>query len=136
MRWPSGDSGFAANVAITVLATLAIGSVAYAGTVRALHPVAVALPAASPTPSRLIPPSPKNTVPAPIPTPPAVVPSLALEDLDLTDASTGWILLSNCAYASATTCQYFVAGWTGPCRGPGLCRSGRASIAPTETPRG
>ncbi len=107
-RAPDGF-GFGVNVAITVLAALAIGSVAYAGTVRALHPVAVALPAASPTPLRVTPPSPKNTAPAPLPTPPRVVPSLTLEDLDLTDASTGWILLSNCAYASAATCQYFVA---------------------------
>ena len=131
MSRPTERFGFGVNVAITVLATLAIGSVAYAGMVRALHPVAVALPAASPTPSRLTPPSPKNTAPAPVPAPPVGAPSLALEDLDLTDASTGWVLLSNCAYASAATCQYFVAAtqdgadsWSTPVQvGPGFDRT-------------
>lgn len=131
MSRPPDGFGFGVNVAITVLATLAIGSVAYAGMVRALHPVAVALPAASPTPSRLTPPSPKNTAPAPIPTPPLAAPSLALYDLDLTDVSTGWILLSNCPFASAATCQYFVAAtqdgavsWSRPVQvGPGFDRT-------------
>ena len=130
MSKPPADERFGVNVAITVLATLAIGSLAYAGMVRALHSVAVALPAASPTPSARTSPSPKNTVPTPIPTPPAGAPPLALEDLDLTDASTGWILLSNCAFASATTCQYFVAAtqdgaasWSGPVQvGPAFDR--------------
>lgn len=123
MKWPQGDLRFSVNVAITVLATLAIGSVAYAGTVRALHPVAVALPAASPTPSQSAPatPSPVKQAPSPIPTPPAGTPLLALHDLDLTDSSTGWILLSNCASITSGACQYSVAGtldagatWTKP----------------------
>jgi len=123
MRWPQGDSGFAVNVAITVLATLAIGSVAYAGMVRALHPVAVALPAPSPTPSHSASatPSPEKQAPSPIPTPPAGTPLLALLDVDLTDSSTGWILLSNCASITSGACQYSVAGtldagvtWTKP----------------------
>jgi photosystem II stability/assembly factor-like uncharacterized protein len=112
MRWPPGDSGFAVNVAITVLATLAIGSVAYAGMVRALHPVAVALPAASPSPSHRAPvtPSPDGQAPSPIATPPPGTPLLALHDLDLTDFSTGWILLSNCASITSGNCEYSVAG--------------------------
>jgi photosystem II stability/assembly factor-like uncharacterized protein len=133
MRWPPGDSGFAANVAITVLATLAIGSVAYAGMVRALHPVAVALPSTSPIPSQQasVTPTPSKPSPAPILTPPVGVPQLALEDLDLTDAPTGWILLSNCAYTSSATCQYSVASttdgglsWTKPSQvGPSFDRT-------------
>jgi photosystem II stability/assembly factor-like uncharacterized protein len=35
---------------------------------------------------------------------------LALQDLDLTDFSSGWILLSNCALITSGTCQYSVAG--------------------------
>ena len=123
MRWPPGDSGFAAHVAITVLATLAIGSVAYARMVRALHPLAVALPAASPSPSHRasVPPSPGQQAPSPIPAPPPSTPLLALHDLDLIDYSTGWILLSNCAAITSGNCQYSVAGtldagatWTKP----------------------
>jgi photosystem II stability/assembly factor-like uncharacterized protein len=123
MRWPPQDSGFAANVAITVLATLAIGSVAYGGMVRALHPVALALPAASPIPSTRAPvsPLPDKQAPSPIATPPAGTPQLALEDLDLLDSSTGWILVSSCASATSATCKYSVeatldggTSWTKP----------------------
>jgi photosystem II stability/assembly factor-like uncharacterized protein len=113
MKRPPGDSGFSVNVAITVLATLAIGSIAYAGTVRALHPVAVALPAASPSPNRVaVTPSPDQQPPIPTPAPPPGTPLLALQDLDLTDFSSGWILLSNCSSGSGGTCQYSVAGTT------------------------
>jgi photosystem II stability/assembly factor-like uncharacterized protein len=110
MSRPPADPRFGFNVAITVLATLAIASVAYAGTVRALHPVAVALPFTSPTPSlrASATPSPEKQPPTPVPAPIAV-PQLALEDLDLIDASTGWIVVSNCATSSAATCQYSVA---------------------------
>src|SRR5258708_8446143 len=112
MRWPPGDSGFAANVAITVLATLAIGSVAYAGMVRALHPIAVAFPAASPSPTHLpsISPLPATPAPNPIPAPPPSRSLLALVDLDLTDFSTGWLLLSNCTSLTSGSFQYSVAG--------------------------
>jgi photosystem II stability/assembly factor-like uncharacterized protein len=59
------------------------------------------------------------------------VPQLALEDLDLVDASTGWILVSNCAVSSAATCQYSVAGtqdggvsWSAPAQvGPAFDRT-------------
>jgi photosystem II stability/assembly factor-like uncharacterized protein len=133
MRWPPGDSGFAANVAITVLATLAIGSVAYAGMVRALHPIAVAFPAASPSPTHRasISPLPATAAPNPIPAPPPSTPLLALHDLDITDFSTGWILLSNCTSITSGSCEYSVAGtldggatWTTPVQvGPAFDRS-------------
>jgi photosystem II stability/assembly factor-like uncharacterized protein len=111
MRRPPGESGLGVNVAITVLATLAIGSIAYAGTVRALHPLAVALPAASPSPSNraTLTPAPDKQPPIPTPAPPPGTPLLALQDLDLTDFSSGWILLSNCAFITSGTCQYSVA---------------------------
>lgn len=126
MKWPTSGAASAVNVAVTVFATLAIGSVAYAGMVRALHPAAVAVPSPSPTVS----PTPFKPSPAPIPTPPVGAPQLALEDLDLTDASTGWILVSNCAYSSSATCQYSVAAtadgglsWTEPSQvGPSFDR--------------
>ncbi|MGH7762647.1 MAG: hypothetical protein ACREOY_14730 [Candidatus Dormibacteraceae bacterium] len=133
MKRPPGDTGFVVNVAITVLATLAIGSIAYAGMVRALHPVAVALPAASPSPSRgsSSTASPEPPAPSPIPTPRAGTPPVALVDLDLTDSSTGWILLSSCAAITIGTCDYFVAGtldagatWTKPIQvGPAFDRT-------------
>ena len=133
MKWPPGDPGFGVNVAITVLATLAIASVAYAGTVRALHPVALALPAASPSPSHRasVTPSPDEQSPIPIATPPPGTPQQALQDLDLTDFSTGWILLSNCASVTSGTCVYSVAAtldvgatWTKPVQvGPAFDRT-------------
>src|SRR5260370_810150 len=133
MRWPPGDSGFAANVAITVLATLAIGSVAYAGMVRALHPIAVAFPAASPSPTHRpsISPLPATPAPNPIPAPPPSSSLLALVDLDITDFSTGWLLLSNCTSVTSGSCEYSVAGtldggatWTAPVQvGPAFDRS-------------
>src|SRR5258708_10488880 len=133
MRWPPGDSGFAANVAITVLATLAIGSVAYAGMVRALHPIAVAFPAASPSPTHLpsISPLPATPAPNPIPAPPPSSSLLALVDLDITDFSTGWLLLSTCTSVTSGSCEYSVAGtldggatWTAPGQvGPAFDRS-------------
>jgi photosystem II stability/assembly factor-like uncharacterized protein len=132
MSRPPADARFGVNVAITVLATLAIGSVAYAGTVRALHPVAVALPFASPSPSHRASatPSPEKQGPTPAPAPIAV-PQLALEDLDLIDASTGWIVVSNCDASSAATCQYSVSGtqdggvsWSTPAQvGPAFDRT-------------
>src|SRR5260370_2683151 len=133
MRWPPGDSGFAANVAITVLATLAIGSVAYAGMVRALHPIAVAFPATSPSPTHRpsISPLPAAPAPNPIPAPPASSPLLALHDLDIIDFSTGWLLLSNCTSVTSGSCEDSVAGtldggatWTAPVQvGPAFDRS-------------
>src|SRR5260370_191893 len=112
MRWPPGDSGFAANVAITVLATLAIGSVAYAGMVRALHPIAVAFPAASPSPTHRpsISPLPATPAPNPIPAPPPSSSLLALVDLDITDFSTAWLLLPNCTSATRGSCASSGAG--------------------------
>src|SRR5258708_13005196 len=108
VRWPPGDSGFAANVAITVLATRAIGSVAYAGMVRALHPIAVAFPAASPSPTHLpsISPLPATPAPNPIPAPPPSSSLLALVDLDITDFSTACLLLSNCTPPPTGSCHY------------------------------
>jgi photosystem II stability/assembly factor-like uncharacterized protein len=111
MSKPPAAARFGVNVAITVLATLAIGSFAYAGMVRALHPVAVALPVSSPSPSHhaAATPSPEKQALTPVPAPIAL-PQLDLEDLDLVDASTGWIVVSNCATTSAATCQYSVSG--------------------------
>lgn len=133
MKWPTSGLASGLSVAVTVLATLAIGSVAYAGMVRALHPAAVALPSTSPTPSHRasVTPTPSKPSPEPLPTPPVGVPKLALEDLDLTDASTGWIVLSNCAISSSATCQYSVAAtadggvsWTKPSQvGPSFDRT-------------
>jgi hypothetical protein len=106
---PSLDLRFTVNVAITVLATLVIGIIAYGGTVRALRQVAV-LPAASPSPSQRPVIGPPSVAPKPSPTAPAAaVSQLALQDLDLTDSSTGWILLSSCASSSKPTCEYSVA---------------------------
>lgn len=110
MSRPQAGPWFGVNVAITVLATLAIASVAYAGVFHAFHPVAVALPATSPAPSREPAPSPQKPATTPVPTQPPAVPQLALEDLDLTDSSTGWIVVSNCAASSVATCQYSVEG--------------------------
>jgi photosystem II stability/assembly factor-like uncharacterized protein len=109
---------FAVNVVVTVLATLAIGVGAYSGTVRALHPTAALKPATSPTPSI---PSAASPSPQPMPTPPLVTPRLAVEDIDLVDASTGWVLLTSCNAATSAKCQYVVAAtadggdsWTKP----------------------
>lgn len=133
MKWPQGDPGFGVNVAITVLATLVIASVAYAGVVRALHPVAATLPTPSRTHSHgaSVTPSPDRQVPSPIPPPPAEAPLLALQDLELIDSSTGWILLSNCAAITSGTCEDSVAGtldsgttWTKPAQvGPTFDRT-------------
>src|SRR5260370_5260470 len=133
MRWPPGDWGFAANGAITVLATLAIGSVGYAGMVRALPPIAVAFPAARPPPPPRpsISPLPATPAPKPTPAPPPSSSFLALVDLDITDFSTGWLLLSNCTSVTSGSCEYSVAGtldggatWTAPVQvGPAFDRS-------------
>src|SRR5579864_6236552 len=123
MRRRVAGFGLGIEVAMTVLAALAIGTIAYAGTVRVLHPLALALPAASPTSSPRTPAAPLPGKPpaAPIANPPAGTPLLALVDLDLTDFSTGWILLTNCGSTTSGTCNYSVAGtldagatWTKP----------------------
>ena len=123
MRRRVAGLAFGIDVAMTVLAALAIGSIAYAGTVRALHPLALALPAASPTSSPRTPAAPLPDKPpaGPIANPPAGTPLLALVDIDLTDFSTGWILLTNCASIASGACEYSVAGtldagvsWTKP----------------------
>jgi photosystem II stability/assembly factor-like uncharacterized protein len=105
---PSLDLRFTVNVAITVLATLVIASIAYGGTARLLRPSALALPAASPTPSPLK--GPPLVAPKPTPPPrPVGAAQLALLDLDLIDSATGWILLTTCSGLSTPTCEYSVA---------------------------
>jgi photosystem II stability/assembly factor-like uncharacterized protein len=107
---PSLDLRFTVNVAITVLATLVIASIAYGGTARLSRPIALALPAASPTPSKrpAAAPSPVNPATA-SPSAPVGATQLSLQDLDLTDSSTGWILLTSCSSSSNPTCEYSVA---------------------------
>src|SRR5258708_13036236 len=100
---------------------------------RALHPTAVAFPAASPPPPPRPSTSPLPATPAPnpIPAPPPSSSLLALVDLDITDFSTGWLLLSNCTSVTSGSCEYSVAGtldggatWTAPVQvGPAFDRS-------------
>src|SRR5260370_4746374 len=80
--------------------------------VGALRRMAVAFPAAPP-PARHRPsisPLPATPAPNPIPAPPPSSSLLALVDLDITDFSTGWLLLSNCTSVTSGTCEYSAAG--------------------------
>lgn len=94
------------NVAIMVLATLVIAIIAYGAASRAVHPVAVSLPSASPAPSM-----PSAGPPTPVGQPPTPIgpPRLFIWGFDLFDARTGWLLLSNCTQPTTGQCQYLVA---------------------------
>jgi hypothetical protein len=95
------------NVAITVLGTLVIAAVAYGAAsgfhvqrTGNIHPMPPqARTTASPTPLPV-------ELPSPQPTPGGL---LAL-DADMADASTGWLVLTDCPTQSV--CHYFVAGTT------------------------
>src|SRR5260370_4522767 len=101
--------------------------------VGALRRMAVAFPAAAPSPPHRpsISPLPATPAPNPIPAPPPSSSLLALVDLDITDFSTGWLLLSNCTSVTSGSCEYSVAGtldggatWTAPVHvGPAFHRS-------------
>jgi photosystem II stability/assembly factor-like uncharacterized protein len=107
MNRPSPDLRFTVSVAITVLATLVIAAIAYGGTARFLRPLAQGLPAVSPTPTKrpAVTPTPFNPA---SPSAPAGATLLSLQDLDLSDSTTGWILLTSCG-PSNPRCEYSVA---------------------------
>ncbi len=106
---------FATNVTVTVLATLVVSSIAYAGAAGA-HAYRTA---SEPHP---MPPQAKES-PLPLPLPSAV-PSpggLYVIDEDLIDVSTGWMLVSDCPLRANPTCHNAVVGtedggqtWTAP----------------------
>ena len=119
MRQPPAGLRFGFNVAVTVLVTLAIGMGAYAGMIHALHPLAEVQPPAAPMPS--LSPAASPAPVQPLPSPPQAAPRLAVVDVDLVDALTGWVLLTNCNAAGDATCQYLVtatsdggSSWTNP----------------------
>jgi photosystem II stability/assembly factor-like uncharacterized protein len=103
-RAPAGV-GFGVNVAITVLATLAIGMGAYVGVVRSLHATAVVVPPASPTPLSAPAPASPSPVQA-VPSPDNVAPRPAPIALSLI-GSTGWSLLTDCTTPNVA-CHYSV----------------------------
>jgi len=94
-----------AGMAITVLGTLVIAAVAYGGTSGRLHPAAALV---SPSPSAASAKQPGMTV---VPTPPITAPTgLVVIDQDLLDASTGWMLVSDCPLRANPTCHNAVVG--------------------------
>ena len=93
------------GMAITVLGTLVIAAVAYGGTSGRLHPAAALV---SPSSSAAAPKPPGMTV---VPTPPITAPTgLVVIDQDLLDASTGWMLVSDCPLRANPTCHNAVVG--------------------------
>lgn len=104
MNQPPARKLSGVNVATTVLATLVIAIIGYGAMAHAVpHPIAVALPDASPTP-----PTPTSSPPVePSPTPAISPPRIV--GFDLVNARAGWILLSNCAQPRTAPCQYMVA---------------------------
>ncbi|TMC82131.1 MAG: hypothetical protein E6J06_11610 [Chloroflexi bacterium] len=93
------------GMAITVLGTLVIAAVAYGGTSGRLHPAAALV---SPSSSAAAPKPPGMSV---VPTPPITAPTgLVVIDQDLLDASTGWMLVSDCPLRANPTCHNAVVG--------------------------
>ncbi len=105
---------WATGIAITVLATLVVAALAYAATTGWLRPIAAVHPV-PPAPS----PTPQLT---PVVPPPTKEPAgLFVIDQDLLDASTGWMLVSDCTMRANPTCHNAVVGtvdggqtWTSP----------------------
>ena len=108
----------ATSVVITVLTTLLISAVAYGASTGLphrtgeTHPFPPASPKPSPEPS---PTSPAIELPTPVPT----TAGMYVLDEDMADASTGWVLLTDCDTQS--TCRYAVSrtpdaghSWTRP----------------------
>ena len=95
----------AASIAITVLLTVLIATATY-GAVRAQqHPLAaVQSGGPTPSPSYSLKPIPSS---APSPVAPAVA-GFYTYDVDMIDASTGWMLVSNCPLHNAPTCRHAV----------------------------
>ncbi len=99
---PDGSaSRFAAGVAVTVLATLAIAAVGYAG--AASHRTAAHVPAPTPTPQQ---PPPPPVAQSPIPVPVARV---VVVDSYAVDASTAWFLVTDCIQPLTGQCRYSIA---------------------------
>jgi photosystem II stability/assembly factor-like uncharacterized protein len=107
MNRPPAGLGFGVNVAITVLATLAIGIGAYSVMVRSLHPTGAAWPTVSATPTSAPPPG-SPTPLQPLPAPPQGTPRLAPIALSLVDPSAGWALLTSCTAPTNVACHYSV----------------------------
>jgi hypothetical protein len=94
----------ATSIAITVLGTLVVAAIAYGADARlnttatVQHP----MPAASPTPPLI------SVVPTPTPAPAG----LFVIDQDMLDASTTWLLVSDCPLRANPTCHNAVVGTT------------------------
>ncbi|HEX2646317.1 MAG TPA: hypothetical protein VHO95_03750 [Candidatus Dormibacteraeota bacterium] len=104
---------FATNVAITVLATLVVSSIAYAAT-AGFHRVAEA---PHPTPS----PVKESPLPLPLPSAAPGPAGMFVIDEDLVDTTTGWMLVSDCPLRAGPMCQNAVVAtndggktWTAP----------------------
>jgi photosystem II stability/assembly factor-like uncharacterized protein len=94
-----------AGVVITVLATLAIAAVAYAGASAAFHRTAARVPEATPTPQPPVTsPAIPSLAPSPVPQARAVV-----RDAYALDASTAWVLVTDCIQPMAGQCSYSIA---------------------------
>lgn len=97
--------GFGVGVALTVLATLAIAAVAYAGASATSHRTAARLPAATPSPQSP-PPPPLKVAPPTVAVPQARV---IVRDAYALDASTAWVLVTDCIQPMAGQCRYSIA---------------------------
>ncbi len=102
----------ATSVTITVLGTLVVAALAYAGTTGWLHPSASIHP---------VPPAPSPTPAAVIPSPTPALSGPFVIDQDLLDASTVRMLVSDCPLRGNPTCRNFVVRsddggqtWTDP----------------------
>jgi photosystem II stability/assembly factor-like uncharacterized protein len=94
----------ATSIAITVLGTLVVAAIAYGADARLNTTAAVQhpMPAASPTPPLI------SVVPTPTPAPAG----LFVIDQDMLDASTTWLLVSDCPLRANPTCHNAVVGTT------------------------
>lgn len=94
----TGMARFGAGVALTVIVTLGIAAVAYAGTSGAWHRTAARVTAPSPTPP------PASPTPLFVPAAGGIV-----RDAYALDASTGWVLLTDCNQPISGQCGYSIS---------------------------
>lgn len=100
------DLRAAGDIALTVVVTVLIAAGAY-GTVQSGQRPVAAVQTANPKPS---PTFPLEPVPPPVPSPvSAGNASLYAYDVDMIDAATGWMLVSDCPLRNAPTCIHAVA---------------------------